>query len=261
MEMMLSALSGFLLTFCRIGSFFVVAPVFSSRNVPMSLRVGLAALVTFLTFAGLGLQPVPMDGLYLVAVLKEILVGLLLGFIAYLFFTVVQVSGSFVDMQIGLSMANIIDPMSGVSSPIIGNLKFMVATLLFLSFNGHHLLLQAVMDSYQWIPIQNDAFANMYNGAISEFLVRTFTDSFGIAFKMAAPLVAALFMTDLGLGILARTAPQFNIFVVGVPLKLLVGLLMLAILFPSMMFLFQELFTELFTAMEKAIAILAGKAV
>lgn len=259
MESLLSALSGYLLTFCRIGSFFVVAPVFSSRNVPMTFKAGLAFFVSLLTFTGLGLQPVPMDGLYLIAVIKEILVGLLLGFIGYMFFTVVQVSGSFIDMQIGLSMANIIDPMTGASTPVIGNLKFMVATLLFLSFNGHHLMLQAIMDSYQWIPLQNEAFANMYNGAVSEFLVRTFTDTFGIAFKMAAPLVAALFLTDVGLGILARTAPQFNIFVVGVPLKLLVGLILLAVLLPSMLFLFQDLFASLFAALEKAIAIMAGK--
>ncbi|WP_438446908.1 flagellar biosynthetic protein FliR [Gorillibacterium sp. sgz5001074] len=259
METLLLSLSGFLLTFCRIGSFFVVAPVISSRNVPGSFKVGLAFFVSLLTFSGMGLQPVPLDGLYIIAVIKEILVGLLLGFIGYMFFTVVQVSGSFIDMQIGLSMANIIDPMTGVSSPIIGNLKFMVATLLFLSFNGHHFLLQAIMDSYKWIPLQNEAFVNMYNGAISDFLVRTFTDTFGIAFKMAAPLVAALFLTDLGLGILARTAPQFNIFVIGVPLKLLVGLLLLAMLLPSMLFLFQDLFSALFTAMEKAIAIMAGQ--
>jgi flagellar biosynthesis protein FliR len=258
METVLQAFSGFLLTFCRIASFFVVAPIFSSRNVPAPFKVGLSFFVALLTFSALGAQPVPMDSLYIMAVLKEILVGLMLGFIGYIFFTVVQVSGSFVDMQMGLSMANIIDPMTGASTPIIGNLKYMVAVLLFLSFNGHHLLLQAIMDSYDWIPMQNDAFVKMYDGELSEFMIRTFTDSFGIAFKMAAPLVAALFLTDIGLGILARTAPQFNIFVIGVPLKILVGFILLAFLFPGMIFLFQTLFEAMFAAMEKAVAVLAA---
>lgn len=258
METVLLTFSGFLLVFCRIASFFVVAPIFSSRNVPGFLKLGLAFFVAMLTFSALGAQPVPMDALYLMAVLKEILVGLMLGFIGYVFFTAVQVSGSFVDMQMGLSMANIIDPMTGASTPIIGNLKYMVATLLFLTFNGHHLLLQAIMDSYSWIPLRNEAFTRMYDGNLSEFMIRTFTDAFGIAFKMAAPLVAALFLTDIGLGILARTAPQFNIFVIGVPLKILVGMILLAFLFPGMIYLFQLLFEAMFAAMEKAVAILAG---
>lgn len=260
METILQAFSGFMLAFCRIASFFVVAPIFSSRNVPNSFKIGLSFFVALLTFSALGAQPVPVDSLYIIAVLKEILVGLMLGFIGYMFFTAVQISGSFIDMQMGLSMANIIDPMTGASTPVIGNLKYMVATLLFLSFNGHHLLLQAIMDSYSWIPLQNEAFVKMYDGQLSEFMVRTFMDAFGIAFKMAAPMVAALFLTDVGLGILARTAPQFNIFVIGVPLKILVGLILLAFLFPGMIFLFQTLFEAMFAAMERAVAILSSSA-
>lgn len=258
METILLAFSGFLLIFCRIASFFVVAPVFSSRNVPSTFKIGLSFFVALLAFSGLGAQPVPMDSLYIISIIKEILVGLFLGFIGYLFFTVVQIAGSFIDMQMGLSMANIYDPMTGVSSPITGNLKFMVAILLFLAFNGHHLLLQAIVDSYQWIPLQNDAFARLYGGDMSEFMVRTFTDTFSLAFKMAAPLVAALFLTDVGLGILARTAPQFNIFVIGVPLKIIVGLILLSFVFPDMLHLFENVFEALFVAMEHAARILAG---
>lgn len=258
METVLQSFSGFMLIFCRITAFFVVAPVFSSRNVPGTVKIGLSVFVAFLTFSGLGLQPVPIDAVYLISVIKEVLVGLLLGFIGYMIFTVVQIAGSFIDMQMGLSMANIIDPLTGASSPITGNLKFMVAMLLFLSFNGHHMLLQAIVQSYDWIPLQNDTFSQMYSGNMSEFMLRTFTDSFTLAFQMAAPLVVALFLTDVGLGILARTAPQFNIFVIGMPLKIFIGLILLAFLFPEMLGLFQNMFEEMFKALEKAIAILSG---
>lgn len=258
MDILLQYFAGFMLIFCRIASFFVVAPVFSSRNVPGHFKIGLAFFVSVITFSALGVQTVPMDGLYLISVLKEVLIGLLLGFTAYLFFTAFQIAGSFVDMQIGFSLANIIDPMTGAASPILGNLKYMIAILLFLSLNGHHMLLQAIMQSYDWVPLQNEMFARIYNGQVSEFLIHAFTETFALAFKMAAPLVAALFLTDVGLGILARTAPQFNIFVVGVPLKILVGLVLLGLLFPGMMVLFQIAFESLFAALDKAISLLAG---
>lgn len=250
--------SGFMLIFCRITAFFVVAPIFSSRNVPTSVKIGLSTFVAFLAFSGLGMQPVPIDSLYVISIIKEILVGLLLGFIGYMFFTIVQIAGSFIDMQMGLAMANIVDPLTGVASPITGNLKFMVAMLLFLTFNGHHLLLTAIIDSYDWIPLENEAFVRMYSEQMSEFILRSFTDSFALAFKMAAPMVAVLFLTDVGLGILARTAPQFNIFVVGVPLKIFVGLVFLSFLFPGMMFLFQNIFEAMFAAIERVIAIMSS---
>ena len=86
------------------------------------------------------------------------LVGVLLGFLAYIFFTVVQTAGSFMDMQIGFSMASVIDPLTGVSTPMLGNLKYMIAVLLFLSFDGHHYLIRAIIDSYRWIPLDNRLF-------------------------------------------------------------------------------------------------------
>jgi flagellar biosynthetic protein FliR len=148
--------------------------------------------------------------------------------------------------------------MTGTSSPLIGNMKYMLAMLLFLSFNGHHLLLTAIHDSYNWIPLQNDVFARMYSDSMVDFMLRTFTDSFGLAFKMAAPMVVALFLTDVGLGILAKTAPQFNIFVIGVPVKIILGLILLVFLFPGMLSIFEMVFETLLKAMEQFLALLSG---
>lgn len=237
---------GFLLFFCRITSFFVVAPVFSARNVPAQFKIGLAFFVSFIAFVGTGsAATVAMDSLYVLSVIREILVGLLLGFTAYLFFTVVQIAGSFIDMQMGFGIANVIDPMTGAQSPIIGNLKYMIATLLFLTFNGHHFLLEGIMRSYEWIPLSNELFAKTYNGQISEFMVKTFGTVFSLSFQMAAPLVVALFLTDVGLGLLARVAPQFNIFVVGLPIKILLGFVLLGFLFPSYEDIFRNVFNDM----------------
>ncbi|MCS7461881.1 flagellar biosynthetic protein FliR [Paenibacillus doosanensis] len=256
MEWLTQYLPGFMLFFCRITSFFVVVPVFSAKNVPQSFKIGLSFFITLMAFPLFGMSsPISFDSLYLLSVFREILVGLLLGFVAYLFFTIVQVAGALIDMQMGFGLANVIDPMTGAQSPILGNLKYVLAMLLFLSFNGHHLLLKAIMESYEWIPLSNELFAKMYSGQIAEFLVKTFSSVFTLSFQMAAPLIVAFFLTDVGLGFLARVAPQFNIFVVGMPLKILVGFMLLILLFPGYEFVYKDMFTAMLDAMQKFIGL------
>lgn len=240
-----------LLMFCRIASFFVTAPVFSARNVPNSLKIGLSAFVTFTVYMVYGIdQVVPTDLSYILLVIREILIGLLLGFVAYLLMTAVQTAGTFIDLQIGFGMANVYDPMTGASAPLTGNFKYAFAVLLFLTMNGHHYLLDAIVYSYRWIPLSNVFFLRLADGSIAEFLVSTLGQSFMLAFQMSAPIVVALFLTDVGLGFLAKTAPQFNVFAVGMPLKVLVGLAILLLLVPSFGFVFSQLFEVMFTAME-----------
>jgi flagellar biosynthetic protein FliR len=258
MELFFQVWPNLMLIFCRITSFFVVVPVFSSRNVPTAFKIGLAVFITFITFSGIGMNdPVPIDSLYILLVMREFLIGILMGFLVYVFFTVVQVAGSFMDIQIGYAMANVIDPMTGTSSPILGNLKYMLSILLFLSFDGHHYLIRAIIESYEWIPLNNQMFTQIYNGQISEFLIRSFAKMFYISFQLAAPIVAALFLTDLGLGLLTRVAPQFNVFVIGVPLKMILGLLLLILLFPELLTQFQSLFTVMLGAMEKLMQLIS----
>ncbi|WNQ14228.1 flagellar biosynthetic protein FliR [Paenibacillus aurantius] len=258
MEPILQAFPSFLLVFCRIAAFFVAAPVFSARNVPTPFKLGISFFVSLIVLTLVSGAPVPMDGNYVLSILKETLIGLLLGFVAYVFFAAVQIAGSFVDIQIGFSIANIIDPMTGAGSPILGNLKYMLATVLFLAFNGHHYLFSAIIDSYQWVPLDNQAFERLYQGGVTEFLVRSLSTAFELAFQMAAPLVVALFLVDVGLGILARTAPQFNIFVLSMPLKILVGLMILILLIPGFSPLFSDLFQDMIDEVRSMIQLLGG---
>lgn len=254
MQALIPYLPNFLLIFCRITSFFVVVPIFSTRGVPPTFKIGLSLFLTFLIFMSSGLlkeQAVALDGAYMILIMKEIVIGLFLGFIAYMFFNAVQIAGSFIDIQMGLGIANVIDPMSGIQSPIMGNFKFFIAILLFLAMNGHHYLIEAIVRSYEWVPLSNDVFARIAAGSPSEFLIRAFAGMFGLALQMAAPLVVCLFLTDVGLGILSKTAPQFNIFVVGVPIKIIVGFLLLIVVIPGMLYLFQDLFRSLFESMEQ----------
>lgn len=254
MEQWIPYLPNWLLIFCRMTAFLLAAPVFSTRGVPAQWKIGISTMIAFLTFPAVGLQnPTMIDGFYIIAIFREVLVGLLLGFTAYMFFTAVQISGSFIDIQMGLGIANVIDPMTGAQSPLIGNFKFILAMLLFLTFNGHHYMLDGFIKSYEWVPLNNGFFAGIQNGIVHEFLLRAFANIFGLALQMSAPLVVALFLTDVGLGILSKTAPQFNVFVVGVPIKILVGFLLLVLILPGYIYLFQDLFGSLFRSLDQLV--------
>src|SRR5690554_486382 len=249
MEAITQLLPSFLLIFCRITAFFAVAPIFSFRSMPNSFKVGLAVFVSLLITATMGEQDtLIMNGEYILLIVREILIGLMLGFTAYLMFTVVQVAGSFIDIQMGFGIVNVIDPMTGAQSPIMGNFKFFIATLLFLAVNGHYYLLMSIMRSYEWVRIYNRIFIKIDDGTISTFMVDSFVQMFYLAFQMAAPMVATLFLVDVALGVLARTVPQFNVFVVGLPIKISVGFIMLFLIVPSLLYLFNDLFTTIFEA-------------
>lgn len=259
MQLIFQYLPYFLLVFCRITSFFVTAPIFSSQGVPAQFKIGLSFFVALFTFFTVSLDvSVEWSFGMISLILKEVFIGLLLGFVATLFFRVVQIAGSFVDIQMGFGIANVIDPMTGMQSPILGNFKYFIMVLLFLSMNGHHLLLRGIMQSYQWVPLDHSIFSYIESGAISSFLIDSFILAFTSAFQMAAPMIAALFLTDVALGILAKTAPQFNVFVIGLPLKMMIGYIVLILLVPGLLYLFSQLFEMMFEEISQLLQMLAG---
>lgn len=249
----------FLLIFCRITAFFVVAPVFSSRGVPNTFKIGLGFFISFIVFLTYGMkQSIVPDAEYLLIVIREILIGIMLGYIVYLFFSVVQTAGAFMDLQIGFAMANVIDPHTGTSAPLLGNFKYMLMMVIFLMMNGHHYLLTGLMDSYQWMPLSNEMFSKLMSGSITDYLTRLVGNTFLLAIQVSAPLVVAMFLTDVGLGFLAKTAPQFNVFVIGIPLKLIIGMFLLILLMPGLAAIFERLFSIMFESMEQFFGIVQG---
>ncbi|RUS46360.1 flagellar biosynthetic protein FliR [Cohnella sp. AR92] len=257
MELITQYFPAFLLVFCRISSFMVVAPIFSAKTVPRPLKIGLSFFISYIVFMQVGFnEKVVADGNFIFSILKEVLAGLLIGYVCYLFFAVVQTSGALMDMQMGLSMANIVDPLTGISAPLMGNFKSMLLMLVFLSINGHHYLIQALMDSYNWLPLDNDLFGIVQGGTLTEFLARTFADTFMLALQISAPLVVSMFLLDVALALLTRAAPQFQIFVIGVPIKILLGLAILILILPGFGTLFQMIFDRMFDALEKLFVVL-----
>ncbi|MGJ7921941.1 flagellar biosynthetic protein FliR [Neobacillus sp. LXY-4] len=248
----------FLLVFVRITCFFIPVPIFMMRTIPNIYKIGLSFFIALIVSLSIDHSPIPaFTGEYLVLVLKESLVGLGLGFIAFITFSAIQLAGTFIDLQSGFSMGSMYDPQSGTNVNLTGRFKNMLATLFLLSVDGHHLLIQGVLESYNWIGV-GALVPSFTDGRISTFLLETFEHSFMIAFLIAAPIVFILFLVDVILGIIGKTTPQINLLVVGFPLKTGVYLIVMFLLLPGFFLILTTLFSQMFESVEDMIRIMGA---
>ncbi len=247
-----------LLVFTRVGAFFVTVPLFSYRTIPvvqrLAIALGLALVITSVLEAP---DELIINGMYVFLIIKEATVGLLIGMIAFMIMSAIQIAGGFVDFQMGFAIANVIDPQTGAQSPLLGQFFNVLAFLLLLSLDGHHLLLDGIFYSYQFLPVEQLTL-HTGDGRMAEFIVKTFVVTFAIAFQMAVPVVATLFLVDLALGITARTVPQLNIFVVGFPIKIGVSFLVLTSMAAVLLMLVRKLFEMMAVSMRDLMIILGG---
>lgn len=251
----LTLLPTFLLMFARLLAFIMTLPVFSYRTIPTPYRLGLAFFLSLLAISHIETDLSSIDTHFLLLLIKEVLVGLMIGFISYLVLSVVQIAGGFIDFQMGFAIANVIDPQTGVQSPLIGQYFYMIAILFLLAVDGHHILINGMIHSFQVIPLES--FFKI-EGNFAEFILVTFNRLFIIAFQMALPLVGSLFLVDVALGIIARTVPQLNVFVVGLPLKITVSFTVLFFFMAMYIGLTKLLFQSLFNIMNELMLILGG---
>ncbi|TRM12413.1 flagellar type III secretion system protein FliR [Lentibacillus cibarius] len=252
----LSAIPVFLLIFLRIAAFFVVLPLFSYRTIPTPFKIGFAFFLALTMYYAVDAAAVPIDGVYVVLLVKEIIVGLLIGLLAYIILSAVQIAGGFIDFQMGFAIANVIDPQTGAQSPLTGQYLYIFALLFLLSVNGHHLLIDGIYFSYKMIPVSE--FIPIHQESMATFIITTFNQMFLVAFQMAIPIVGCLFLVDVALGIIARTVPQLNVFVVGLPLKILVSFIIIFIFLGLYITLTEKLFGTMFTAMRDLMQLFGG---
>jgi len=250
----------FILVLVRMTSFFLSTPFFSSRNIPMMVKAGLALFLTLTltpvvaaTEAGVMVAGHGLGDLFLI-ILKEMMVGITLGLAATCIFAAVQVGGMFIDLQIGFAMANVFDPMTGTSSPLTGQYKYILAILLFLGFDGHHGLLSALLQSYNFFPLGGFTMSDN----LLSVMMETFSLMFILGLKVAIPIVAALFLTDIGFAILSKAVPQMNVFVLGMPVKIIVGGLMMVVVMPAFVYVLRGLFQSLFGQMDTLLRVMGG---
>jgi flagellar biosynthetic protein FliR len=257
MDQLVPKFSVFLLIFVRVASFFVTMPLFSYRTIPAVHRLGISFVLSWIMYYTMNAAPIAIDGAYFLLILKESLIGLLIGFTASLMMTAIQVAGALIDFQMGFTIANVIDPHTGVQSPLMGQYFYMFALLFLLSVDGHHLLLDGIYYSYQLIPLEHGAFS-LGKGSLAEFMIHAFQSMFVIAFQMAVPVVASLFLVDVALGIIARTVPQMNIFVVGFPVKIITAFIVMIVVMSAIFVVVQHLFDMMLYAMRDVMKIIGG---
>lgn len=250
-------ISVLLLIFVRVSAFFVTIPLFSYKTIPSQLKIVLAFVLSWMMYYTFSIEAFTINGDYLLLVLKEAVVGLVLGLVVYIVFSAVQIAGGFIDFQMGFAMANIVDPQTGAQSPLMGQFFNFLLLLVFLAINGHHLVLDGIFYSYQFMPI--DQFFPKFGDAESvEYIMKLFVAVFAIAFQMSAPIIATLFLVTLALGITGKTVPQLNIFVVGFPIKIAVGFILLITMMGVMVEVMEKVIEMGIIGMRNLMIVLGG---
>ena len=237
----ISTFEYFLLILVRISCFVFVAPFFGAKEVPGRVKIGLSAFVAILVFYAVPVEHTAYTSEvgYAILVLKEGITGLLIGFAAYICNSIILFAGTIIDMDIGLSMAMVFDPTTGSQVSITGNLYSYFILLLLIVSNMHQYILRALIDSFQLFPLGG---AQFQMDSLLASMVQYCTDLFVIGFRIVLPVFACMMILN---SIMAKVAPQMNMFAVGVQLKLLLGLAVLFIttfLLPDIAnFIFKEI--------------------
>lgn len=233
----------FLLILVRVTGIFIISPFFSRTNIPPTMKVGFAFLVSLILLNTINSNTGAIESTNLVILIfLELSIGFIFGFMAYLFFTSLYLAGQIVDMKIGFSMVNVLDPQSNTQIPIMGNFYHILAILLFVQVNGHHVMIRALVDSYELLPVGRF----ILNEAALNQVISIMTQSFIIGFKISSPVLATIFLLDIFLGILARTMPQMNVFIVGMPLKITIGIITIILALPGLFIALHHIFTSVY---------------
>lgn len=223
----------FFLILLRISGLFVTAPVLSSENVPRPIRIYMAILCALIIINIVPEVKFPLDQMnisdFFLLGVKEIMVGLLLGIIPKIMMAAVNFAGTVIGFQMGLSIANVVDPQTDTQVSIIASFEGILATLLFIVMDGHHIFFEAITISYEHIPIGGFLFSP---GKI-EFLLRITADLFIIGLKLGSPIIVAMLLANVILGFMARSIPQMNVFIVGFPFTIGLGLILLTFGIPN----------------------------
>ena len=231
----------FLLVFVRIIGVIAVSPFFGHRVIISQAKVGLGLVIAVTLFSSMPVHIEPETEFlpYLILVAKELILGMLFGYTARLVFFAVQFAGEIIGIDIGFGVVNIIDPLSAEQISVIATFKNLIAIVTFLAIDGHHVLLNALIEIFHMLPLGGI----LLSSGVGEGIIDMTAQVFIMAIQISAPVITALFLTSLALGIVARTVPQMNVFIVGFPLKIGVGVAMIMITLP----LFQVVLIKLFS--------------
>ena len=221
-EVALGQLELFVLILIRLASFVYAAPFFNTANVPNRFKIGFSLALSMIVYSLHPDMAVQYDNIidYCIIVVQELIVGILLGAVSSFAVQIIQFSGKIIDMDIGLSMAQIYDPTTRMQVGIMGNFYYYMLMLLLILSGMHRFLIEAIVETYNVIPIGGVKFGSGLYTTVIQFM----SDYFVIGFRIALPVFATMLLLNCILAILARIAPQMNMFVVGMQLKIFVGI-------------------------------------
>lgn len=217
-----------LLILVRMSGLFILSPVFGRQNMPALFKVGFSFFLTLIYASAtkdLSVDYQESMVLYVIYVAKELAIGIIMGYVTYIIMSGIYLAGQIIDNQIGFGYANVLDPITNIQVPLTSNFYYTYIILIFLLINGHHMIIRALFYSYEAIPLGQLTFStdviNELGGLMAEM--------FGIALRISAPIIAAVFIADVVLGVLSKTIPEMNVFMLGMPIKVFLGLLIITI--------------------------------
>lgn len=239
----------FYLTFFRVSVVLFLMPFFGGNSIPKTVKAALAlvlslALWPHLSFPG---EMMPTGVNIILMFLGEAVLGLILGLIVNFLFAAVQLGGQIIGFQMGFAMVNVVDPITGTSNAVTAHFLYMCTMLTFLVLNGHLFLIQALGMSFEYVPPGKLLLTPELANHFFEFSGIMFT----LAIRIAAPIMAALFLVDLSLALISRAAPQMHVLVLGFPIKITVGFYFLGFIFTILSIYVTDFLRELLPMYEQ----------
>ncbi len=242
----------FLLVLVRMTGLFMMSPVFGRQSIPNYLKWGLSLLLAYIVFSNRFLDSQLEFWSFLefgILILRELLIGFTIGFITTIFFSSIWTAGQLIDTQIGFGMVNVIDPQSSIQVPLMGNFKNILALLVFFVLDGHHTLIKIISFSYDIVPLGEGKVTK----ELANLMISFFANSFILAVKIALPIIAITFLSEVAFGILVRTVPQMNVFIVGIPIKIFIGLIAILVFLPLYISSLKGVYDGMFNDIGKAL--------
>lgn len=242
-----SMVIGFLLLFFRFGSLFLATPIFSHMSIPISIKASMAFFFSIVFYSSMPPLQIPIDITSItLAILSEMLFGLAVGIILQIAFDIMNFAGSIITFVMGFSMATAFDPQSGVSSPIITQFLSLLALMILFSLDLHHWILLFVDESLKKIPL--GGFLLTHN--LIAYIIKATANMISVGFVIAFPIIALSWLSDTIFGMLMKTMPQFNLLVVGYPIKIAISLVVIVTTLSSIMYVFKAQVLDAFNFLE-----------
>jgi flagellar biosynthetic protein FliR len=242
LHLLLPEFQSFLVVASRIGGIVTAMPMLSGRTVPPRIKLALVLMLSLALAPAMHLPPVPPDALAMTAgLVSELMIGFVIGMAVRLLFSALEVAGEIVGSQMGFSIAQLLDPVTSHSTPMVGQLFSVVASLVFLSLNAHMMVVAAIVSSYDSIP----PFGAHLSPAVGEEVLHLSQHMFQVAVQLAGPVLVAVVLINILLAMLGRAVTQINIFVLSFPLTIAAGLVVLGLSLPFMVSMLEREFIGL----------------